>query len=342
MSVSGVLPPVPGYLVNVIKKKKFVDFVMLRPCNLDKLPAIEPAGPQLSRLLKCEKGSELKPIQSFVERAEAWAVYAGVVSLQQPDWLSDLIGYFLLIAKTSRDTASVGWLEYDRAFRKKAAEDPGLIWSAIDLSLYVSMVLGRANNLKLKRKPQLDLSTQDQEKIIRKFAWDLIMVHVLSQIFYLDLFPHVDKDWVLHGLNFGFSLDIEYGSPLSAESNCKSALIHNKVINDYSDEEIGLGSITGPFEMKPIQNLQINRFEVIPKSAPGKWQLITDLSFPIGKSVNSFIPDNKASVSYEGIPEAIDAIMRLGSGAMMAKFDIKRAYRLLPVNTVDRKFLGLK
>ena len=39
LAVSGVFGPVPGYLVNIIKKNLFIDFTMLRPCNLDKLPA---------------------------------------------------------------------------------------------------------------------------------------------------------------------------------------------------------------------------------------------------------------------------------------------------------------
>ena len=44
----------------------------------------------------------------------------------------------------------------------------------------------------------------------------------------------------------------------------------------------------------------------------------------------------------KGIPEATYIIMKLGKGAIMAKFDIKRAYRLLPVNARDRRFLELK
>ena len=39
VSMADILAPVPGYRVKVIKKRKFVDFVMLRPCNLDKLPS---------------------------------------------------------------------------------------------------------------------------------------------------------------------------------------------------------------------------------------------------------------------------------------------------------------
>ncbi len=140
-AVSGVFGPVPGYLVNIIKKNLFIDFTMLRPCNLDKLPAVEPVGPQLTKLLKCDKTSELKPIENFTDWAEAWGVYAGVMSRHCPAKLSDLIGYFLLIAKTSRDMSGQGWIAYDSAFRKKAADDASLSWSTIDLSLYISSVL---------------------------------------------------------------------------------------------------------------------------------------------------------------------------------------------------------
>ena len=114
MTVSGVIPPVPGYLVSTIKKNIFVDLTLLRPCNLDKLPDVEPVGPQLTRLLKCDrKSSELQAISSFRDWAEAWAVYAGVVFQCHPEKISDLVAYFLFIAKTSRDSQNLGWLDYE-------------------------------------------------------------------------------------------------------------------------------------------------------------------------------------------------------------------------------------
>ena len=47
-------------------------------------------------------------------------------------------------------------------------------------------------------------------------------------------------------------------------------------------------------------------------------------------------------VSYTGIPEAIDLIMPLGKGALLAKFDIRHAYRLLPVKSQQRHMLGMQ
>ena len=111
-------------------------------------------------------------------------------------------------------------------------------------------------------------------------------LNVSAWISYLDMFPHANKEWLLNGLIFGFKLEITCAAVVSAESNCRSAKVHVDVINNYLKEEINMGSIAGPFTDPPIQDLHINRFGVIPKSAPGKWRLITDLSFPVDGSVN--------------------------------------------------------
>eukprot|EP00112_Aurelia_sp_Birch-Aquarium-sp1_P013521 Seg2871.1 transcript_id=Seg2871.1/GoldUCD/mRNA.D3Y31 product="Polyprotein P3" protein_id=Seg2871.1/GoldUCD/D3Y31 len=155
------------------------------------------------------------------------------------------------------------------------------------------------------------------------------------------MFPHEDAAWVLHGLESGFDIGCSDGFPSPARRNCRSAYLKPEIIDDYLEEELSFGSIAGLFKSSPIKNLQINRFGVIPKSTPGKWRLITDLSYPMGHSVNSLIPDELAEVQYKGIPDSIKKIMFVGRGALMAKFDIKRAYRLLPVSSNSRKFLGM-
>ena len=80
ISVMSGLPPVPGYIANMIQKNKYVDFALLRLCNLNSLPTVEPTGIQLARLLR----TDLKPIESFVDWAEAWGVYAALVSKMAP------------------------------------------------------------------------------------------------------------------------------------------------------------------------------------------------------------------------------------------------------------------
>ena len=65
---------------------------------------------------------------------------------------------------------------------------------------------------------------------------------------------------------------------VSCKRNMPSAYAHSEIVDNYLKEELGFGSIAGPFKSPPFPNLHINRFGVIPKSTPGKWRLITDLS----------------------------------------------------------------
>ena len=159
---------------------------------------------------------------------------------------------------------------------------------------------------------------------------------------YLENLHLSDSEWVLMGIRYGFNLGVNQGTPVSAKRNCVTAYDQPMIIDNYLAEEIKFGSIAGPFKEAPLSPLQLNRFGVIPKSTPGKFRLITDLSFPRDASVNDLIPDSEAEVSYAGITEAIDLVMKLGKGTLLAKFDLKRAYRLLPVRLEDRWLLGMR
>ncbi len=146
----------------------------------------------------------------------------------------------------------------------------------------------------------------------------------------------------MKGFLYGFDIGASPVQARTAFRNCVLAFQMLEIIDAYLKEEMQFGAIAGPFQSSPIEGLIINRFGVIPKTTPGKWRLITDLSYPHGESVNDLIADEEAAVCYEGIPNAISNIMRLGKAAFMAKFDLRRAYRILPVREMDRKFLGMK
>ena len=146
---------------------------------------------------------------------------------------------------------------------------------------------------------------------------------------------------VLEGLRFGFRLNFTGGALLSAKRNMQSAYDHPEVVSKYLEAERDRGSIAGPFAIPP-PDLHISRFGVVPKSTPDTWRLILDLSNPLGANVNSFIPKSECSVRYLCIQEAIDSLMAFGKGALMAKFDLAHAYRLVPVHPDDRWLLGMK
>ena len=89
-------------------------------------------------------------------------------------------------------------------------------------------------------------------------------------------------------------------------------------------------------------SIQTSPFEVIPKSGvPGKLQLIVDLSSPEGKSVNDGIEPELCTLQYLRLYEVVEQVVRAGYGAVLAKMDIKSAYRIVPVHPDDRPLLGM-
>ena len=68
--------------------------------------------------------------------------------------------------------------------------------------------------------------------------------------------------------------------------------------------------------------VQISRFGVIPKSQPGKWRLIVDLSHPADPSVNDDIETKLCTMNYTSVDEAVQRLVSMGSGAQLAKLDV--------------------
>jgi len=82
---------------------------------------------------------------------------------------------------------------------------------------------------------------------------------------------------------------------------------------------------------------------VVPKGhTPGRWRLITDLSFPEGASVNDGIDPYLCSLQYTSVDRVARADQSLGKGALLAKLDIKSAYHLIPIHPDNRCLLGFE
>ena len=149
----------------------------------------------------------------------------------------------------------------------------------------------------------------------------------------------------LEGLSKGFRIGFEYTSIVlkSAQSNIASARSHANVVDEYLKTEIELTRVAGPFPPEAIHNGHISRFGVIPKHhQPNKWRLIVDLSYPTGHSVNDGISSPLCSLRYVTVDDAVHQIFNLGRNCLLAKIDIKSAFRLLPVHPADRHLLLMK
>ena len=98
--------------------------------------------------------------------------------------------------------------------------------------------------------------------------------------------------------------------------------------------------MAGPFQSPPIANLQCSPLGVVPKK-DGTWRIIMDLSSPHGSSINDFISKDDYTLHYTTFDHALNLVARYGQNALMAKLDIKHAFRLCPVRLEDRELLGI-
>ena len=156
--------------------------------------------------------------------------------------------------------------------------------------------------------------------------------------------------YVLDGIQYGFRVGFNRTSPLrSAQRHMLSAITLQEVVEDYVQSELENGRILGPVPIpsgpraRVGTGFQFNRMGVVPKGhTPGKWRLITDLSFPEGASVNDGIDPAHCSLRYTAVERIAMAAKSLGPGALLAKLDVKSAYRLIPVHPADRPLLAFE
>ena len=152
------------------------------------------------------------------------------------------------------------------------------------------------------------------------------------------------SSYLLGGFTEGFRIGFNRQKVTlrSSHRNMRSAAEHPEIIDEYLEEEIVSGRILGPLAA-PLPRAQVSPMGVIPKKhRANKWRLIFDLSSPKDHSVNDGIDRDASSIHYAGIDEAIAMVQELGRGCLLAKLDLKNAYRTVPVHPDDRPLLTLK
>lgn len=97
-------------------------------------------------------------------------------------------------------------------------------------------------------------------------------------------------------------------------------LVDSKLVKEWQS-----GHMREPFNYPPFLNLRMSPLGVIPKKAPGEFQMIHHLSFPYGDSINTFIPPEFSTVKYATVDNAINIIKFLGKGCVLAKTDVRSA-----------------
>ena len=159
----------------------------------------------------------------------------------------------------------------------------------------------------------------------------------------LTLYPDQSlRSYIVEGIRYGFRVGYNYDAiRRPSKGNMKSALDNPEVIRDYLHMELKEGRIVGPLDPEKHPDIHTSRFGVIPKSTPGKWRLIVDMSLSEGGSVNNGIQELWCLLSYATVMDAAQGITAYRRGALMIKVDIRNAYRVVPIHPADRQLMGM-
>ena len=134
----------------------------------------------------------------------------------------------------------------------------------------------------------------------------VIVTPVMEDIWQFVLHDHPDREfagYVVEGIRSGFRIGFQGRSAAcrSARRYIPSASQCEKEIDKFLGSECVAGRILGPFKSSFVPMVNLNRLGAVPKSTPGKYRLIVDLSYPSGGSVNDGIVGSLCSLSYMSV-----------------------------------------
>ena len=150
------------------------------------------------------------------------------------------------------------------------------------------------------------------------------------------------KQFLVNGFQYGFSIGCDNTPSVPLSKNHSSAVNHSEVINSHIQKSLELNHIAGPFPHPPFDPFISSPLGVIPKSEPGQFRIIHDLSYPKDNSVNFYIPKENSAVHYDSVDWIIHLVQQNGIHCLMAKTDIQDAFSILHSNVVGELQAMLK
>jgi hypothetical protein len=153
----------------------------------------------------------------------------------------------------------------------------------------------------------------------------------------------VKRDRLLQGFSFGFRIPSTFTGTTRTHFplNHLSALQHRAFVTAKLAQEAAAGRNAGPFHSPSPPGVMLPPLGVVDKKVPGQFRLIHDLSFHKGDSVNSHIAKLHSEVHYELLDDCVTIIREIGPGCLVAKADIKDAFRIIPTHPADHRILGM-
>ena len=156
-----------------------------------------------------------------------------------------------------------------------------------------------------------------------------------------ELAEHPDRtlaESIVKGITDGFRVSYNPGRAKLEEQgrNMQSAAEQEGVVDSYICAEQAEGRVMLVGTPAEARKLGVHCGVIPKKHKQDKYRLILNLSAPEGCSVNDGIDKELAGLSYVSVEEVAEVVAKLGRGALMAKMDIRQAYRHVPIHSRDR------
>ena len=113
-------------------------------------------------------------------------------------------------------------------------------------------------------------------------------------------------------------------------------------MSEHVRAEVQVACLVGLLPLAIVKYVHVSPIGLVPKGhSTGRWRMIMDLSSPNPKSVNHGIPEDRCSLCYASMDDALRLIRSLGPGCRLLKKDLKDAYRVVPIHPADQHLLGI-
>ena len=112
------------------------------------------------------------------------------------------------------------------------------------------------------------------------------------------------------------------------------------MVQEFIHKQVSQGYMIGPLPSAECNQVTRSSKAVIPKKMPGKWRVIVDLSSPTNCSVNDSLRCHSTLVAYASVEDATVFMHELEPGTLLAKIDIRDAYRIIPMHPTTDHFWG--
>ena len=159
------------------------------------------------------------------------------------------------------------------------------------------------------------------------------------------MYPQDKAKYLVDRFCYGF--DIKYCGPKKVHRTANNLILRvgsktelwNKVMMEVKD-----GRYTGPFTEIPFKYYIQSPIGLVPKDTGKMMRLIFHLSYPKGtdESVNVGIPYEFCKVKYPDFEDAVRLCIEAGCYCVIAKSDMARAFRNVPLKKSVWRYLILK